>query len=309
MRAYVLIEQWGGLAAFGPAATDRVEAELNRLKMCMTFHRPHMTVSARALRQVAGELRRAGELRSDRAPLLLDLMGYPVPCPPLAMPTARPAFIARPGLDRSDWGRADDKWLDGVEGDLRPLALGDDTIVAELTVFHARATWRSYEVQRLRAPSLVPERPEGIDSLYHELPRASWRGRVRATDAELAETIVRRFSPSYLPGVPEAQFVICPNWLARLHWTPHAQQSLVYVDRGGDPVASLVWWRDGVPVDVHEDGTWGEGVYLRLTSAGRAQIEAILGHPLRIVVTARRTVRATERGGEPPRVRALQAAE
>ncbi len=75
----MLINQWGGLAKFGPAGTDVLRSDLRKLDMAIGFEKPHIIVAARALRFVAGELRSAGLIPNEVKSYLLHQMGYPVP--------------------------------------------------------------------------------------------------------------------------------------------------------------------------------------------------------------------------------------
>ena len=286
-RCRMFIDGWGGLAAFGQPATDRLQADLRRLEMRMPFARPHIAVAARALRHVAGELRRAGMIDAQEAPFLLHMMGFPAPRLPVISPVARPQFVTRPTLDDSSWKDGGAKWLLGVDQDVSLLVAGGDTVIAEVCAFHIRKARRVYTQGRIRAPFLEVGDRDDIFEWFELLPEAIWAGGIRALTEEPATTIARRFSNSYMPEAPRFQLVICPHWLRRLGWHPHQDNWLVYVDRAGEVVARVVWWRDGGPVDVEDDVIWGEGVYLSVTPSGRAQIEAIAGS-LTILVNARR---------------------
>jgi hypothetical protein len=297
-RCRMFIEQWGGLAMFGQSATDRLQVELHRLEMRMRFARPHIAVAARALRYVAGELRRAGMIDAQEVPFLLYLIGYPAPRLPIISPVARPPFVPRPRADDSSWQETEEKWLRGVDGDVRPLVAGSDTLIAEVSHFHIRNIRRVYNQARIRAPFLEVGESDDLHEWFRLLPQARWANGIRVMTKELAPTIVRRLSGSYTPEVPEFMLTICPLWLRRLGWHPHADNWLVFLDKDGDVVAKIVWWRDGGPVDIGDDAIWGEGVYVSLTPAGRAQIEAIAGRQT-VLVNARRDLTPDSEDREP----------
>ncbi|MCV5830864.1 hypothetical protein OFN28_29790, partial [Escherichia coli] len=61
-RAATFIQQWGGLAAFGPGATKKTESQLRTLSMQISYLKPHAYIGILALRHVAGELSLAGLL-------------------------------------------------------------------------------------------------------------------------------------------------------------------------------------------------------------------------------------------------------
>ena len=265
--------------------------------MRMRFVRPHMGVAARALRYVAGELRRAGMIASREAPHLLYMMGFPAPRLPLVSPAVRPEFMRRPSPDESDWKELEEKWLGKVSEDGRPLPIGDDTVIAEVTRFHVRNVRRLYDLERMRAPFFDMANSGDIYDWFQLLPKATWLAGIRAAGAEPAPTIVRRLSLSYAPDVPEFMLSICPHWLRQLGWRALDDNWLIFVNRAGELVGKIVWWRDGGPVDVDEDVIWGEGIYITVTPAARKQIESHVG-PWAVVVNTRREL--TRESGEPP---------
>ena len=293
MRCRMFIDQWGGLAAFGQGATDRLQSDLRRVDMRMAFRRPHVAAAARALRQVAGELRRAGMIQSREIPFLLNLMAYPAPAQPLLAPVERPQFLPRPVLDKSIW-KTEEKsriWVQAVTSDVVPLTVPGETMIAEITTFEIHETNRaSYRLERIRAAFLDVGDRNGLAEWSRLLPQALWVDGLRATTEQPARTIVRRLSVGLAPQVPAYQLVLCPHWLERLGWRSHPDNWLVYQNHDGQVVARLVWWRDGGPVDFGDDAIWGEGVYVVVTAAGMAQIEALAG-VLPMNVYARRYVR------------------
>lgn len=291
-RCKMLIETWGGLAAFGKQATDKVQAELAALEMRMPYRRPHVIVAARALRYVAGELRRAGILPANEAPVLLHALSFPAPALPLTAPVPRPHFLLRPTLDDESW-RSDeiaDKWLQEIERDVAPLRSHDEHIIGEIATFEIhKVTQGHFTSRRIRAPFLAVGERADFNESVQMLPQAVWADGFKVSTKEPARSIVRRLSERYMPDVPEYQLVICPNWTHQLGWVVHPRNWLLYVDRSGEIVARTVWWRDAGPVDVEDDAIWGEGVYISVTSSGMAQIEKVRGK-LRIATHATRAV-------------------
>lgn len=288
LRCRMFIEQWGGLSAFGKAATKRLEAELRRLDMKMTYARPHIAIAARALRYVAGELRQAGAIPEAATPMLLHMMGYPAPRPPLILPLSRPTFIHRPVLDDTNWRDLEEYWLNGTALDTLPLETGTDTVVVEVCEFHIRDSRRTFQLRRVRAPGIELGDDDRDFDGFDLLPRAIWLGQVQAKSCTPASTIARELLVSWMPEPPRSRLAICPYWLQKLGWHPHLSNELVFLDRDDTLVARIVWWRDGGPVDIDDDVIWGQGTYLSLTPAGRRQIEALTG-PLDVRVHVRRS--------------------
>jgi hypothetical protein len=289
-RCAMFISTWGGLSAFGHAASERLQTQLRRLDMRLPYARPHMVAAIRAVRVVAGELRRAGILNpSDEGPLL-HLFG----CPPVGLqvpvPEERPAFIFRPSvIQEGGWREEEAAWIAGTDDDLLRPNLGSDILIAEVTRYIRRNIRRQFVLERLRIPSFWPIEGADLDGWMHSLPRAAWFDDMIALSEEPSPIIVRRLELRDGPGIPSRFLVLCPRWVHQLGWRRHADNWLVYVDGKGSPVTRAFWWRDGGPTDVQEDVFWGEGVAVILTSEGRRQIEALVGE-LPHAVAVRRLV-------------------
>ncbi len=115
-RVASLIARWGGLELFGQSETRRLESRLASLDMRLPWVKPHMAVALRALRHVAGEMRRAGLVGTEDEAWLLHAFGCS-PCGmPVPVPSVRPRAWARPRL-AIDWNNRSTAWLDGADRD------------------------------------------------------------------------------------------------------------------------------------------------------------------------------------------------
>lgn len=295
-RAAMFIQDWGGLEVFGPSGTKKLEAQLRALDMQITYVKPHAYVSLVALRHVAGELRLAGRLDGHDRPTLLEHLGCPLPPRPLKFPGERPEWIRMPLYDQSAaWSERERKWVNEVEGDVAPFpAHRDGRIVAEVSRFTSlKPRMSEHRLDRFRAPS-APNDSEDFDDCYAKLPIAVWLGQYIALDNDLAQTLVRRVVCSVDMSFDLAaySFVLCPNWVKRLCWRAHDEESDVFLDRSGAVVAKLYWWRDAGPVDIDAESLWGEGCYLVVTPAGLEQLTAFVGKSvLAIKVFASRQIK------------------
>lgn len=300
-RCHYLIESWGGLEAFGQPETKRLQAELSKVDMKIIFPRPHILAALRALRHVAGELRLAELVGASAEHRLLYGMNYQVDVPPLFSPTVRPVFISRPTVLR-DAGVDEKKtqWLSDAELDLSPLTDNDGSVIAEVSHFYCRVVSRHYEMTRARAPFFANN--DRLASTGHLLPRALWYDGVLAPN-ELSKNIVRNLSTCYCPGYPDEILVLCPVWLRQLGWQHDPDNWMNYINHSGECIAKLIWWRDGAPLDTHQDQLWGEGVALIVTQNGRRALEDTAG-PLNIWVHSCRSV-----GGEEHAERYLSQVE
>jgi hypothetical protein len=282
LRCRTLIAQWGGLAKFGPAGTTALQGELRRLDMAIGFERPHMAVAARALRLVASELRRAGLIADEARPYLLHQMGYSIRAFPTHPPTVRPSYVPRPTLPDSYSKRADsaDLWLGATNADTALVANGYGFILAEASVFEIRKFNDAiYGEERLRVPRLDAENDDSLDAWLDRLPMAYWIEGMRTKNGDPSPFFVSRLSIRYLRDIPKFRLIICPNWLRILGWRSADENWSHYEDGDSVLMAQTIWWRDGGPVDVHGDATWGEGVVVLLTTEGRRQLEEVVEIP------------------------------
>lgn len=303
-RAAMLIQDWGGLEAFGLSGVERLEAQLRALDMKITYVKPDAYIAIAALRHVAGELRLAGKLNGRDRPTLLERLGCPLPPRPLKLPQVRPEWIRIPLLDRhAGWSEREKKWVDEVDSDVAPFPVHHDgQVVAEVSrikIFKPRLS--EHRLYRFRAPSAQDD-GEDFEQCYAELPIAVWLGQLVALDNEPAPTLVRRVVCSVDMGFDAAAhpIALCPNWVERLRWRAHDEEPNVFLDASGAVVAKLQWWRDAGPVDIDAEARWGEGCYLVLTPIGLEQIATARGKVgLEINVFASRQIKQPSSYGQP----------
>lgn len=299
-RAGMFIQEWGGLEAFGPSAVKRLEGQLRSIDMQITYLKPHALIGVIALRHVAGELRRAGLLSRRDMPTLLESLNAPIPPRPLWRPQSRPEETRRPlaarGVQR---GEAEKNWAEDVGADVAPyLDVRHRHVVAEVSQFKLfKPRQAEHRVYRLRAP-WAPIEGQKFRDCYHALPAAVWLGQFVPLDDDPAATLVRRVVCSIEFGPDSAAYpiTICPNWLRKLRWRPHADDHSMYVDANEAIVAKVSWWRDAGPVDIEDESLWGEGCHLTLTSAGLTQFAAVRGQILINSFASREVLRPREYG-------------
>jgi len=130
-RMQQLIDEWGGVEAFGQPGICRLEQTLTMLGLQITYFFPHVLAGLRAMRHIAGELAAAGRVPATHEDELLRMFHQAMQWTRTSV-DARPAIVARPTLPR-EYGNEDD-WLAQVEQDLEEHA-GGDTVFAEITRF------------------------------------------------------------------------------------------------------------------------------------------------------------------------------
>lgn len=293
-RCQMFIAEWGGTASFGKTALERLEAELRRLDMRLTYTKPQAIGVARGLRYVAGELRSAGLLTRRDEPWLLQMMGY-APQPLLA-PAIRPKFLCRPASARGLWGKDAENWTKEVSSAVRIAHAEDFFVVGEWSRFATKDIRRKFGQERIRAPFLEAQELSDIDSILHEIPRAIWLGEVVPLYEEPSPYLLCRVMHGF-KDAPDVSLSICPHWLARLRWRQSRSDPSAYLDATGGRVAQLIWWRDGGPTDIGEDVEWGEGFFFVVNQAGCQQLCSALTVPLEICTHA---VRQTATDDERP---------
>jgi hypothetical protein len=283
-RCAMLITSWGGLDSFGKSATERTRIELGRVHMRLDYAPPHMVVAMRAVRYVAGELRRAG-LTGDEGYLL-----YLLDCPPVGIPLVspleRPQWVARPSVSGSS--RKEETWLDEVESDVRPLDTGDATLVASVLRFEQRDVRGRLKTETITLPYGVVFEDDSADRWYEAIPKAAWIDGVVALDNEPSPVLIRQLRTRMSLSRPRLFLVPCPLWMQRLRWRRDNEDWTVLLDSFGQVVLRSLW-RDGGPNDVDEETFWGEGMMVLLTPEGTRQVQSVTG-PLRANIAALRSV-------------------
>jgi hypothetical protein len=296
-RALMLLNQWGGIDRFGEASIEQVESTLKKLSMRIIYVKPAADAAARAFRHVAGELRLAGRMDREAEPFLMQAMGYPTVPFPKQPPAARPAFLRQPSLG-SSWSERSEGWLSAVENDVLPLLQDGATVLAEVTRFEARKTRTTYTLDRVRGHELSIDAAGDPKLWPYNFLSAVWlEGTSLPASRERAKTIARCLSVSQRPDMPTHVLVICPHWLEHLKWRLHPRNPFIYMDRAGHVMARMIWWRDGAPLDIDADVSWGEGTLLILTRSGRGQVEREKGK-LAISVHAKSNIKPPKGSGE-----------
>ena len=276
-RVQQLIDEWGGIKAYGQPGIRRLEQTLSNLGLQITYFYPHVMAGLRALRHIAGELAAANRIPLGRVDGLLREFQL---APEWMRTTveARPAIVARPTLPD---GRTDEsEWLAQVEGDARDR-VGDDLVLAEVTRFQGLYSASRYEWSRLRLFGV-------------QLPPAG-------DPLEMADQIppgapVRCVTRLGLGAIPRWELTLNRQLTERLGW--RSVDERIWHDSGEALMATAYCWRDGGP-DGELHGSWiaGEGAVIVLTRAGHAQL-AILHGPTRTDIVARRCKQAGERREE-----------
>jgi hypothetical protein len=277
-RIEMFIQSWGGVKKWGAGGDAKVRSLLRRLELQVPFEKPRVEVAGRAIRYVAGELRRAGLVDPKAVPFLLykmDFVGAPIP-PYRASP--RPRFISRPLLPKESYRDEEvaRSWLESVAPHALNEVVGEEYVLAELSFFEIRkANWAVYRAERFHIPRLDRLGDRGFVEWMEEIPAAYWiDGAVVAIDKVPAPTIVRLFSTHYMRSIPSKRLVLCPLVLKDLGWSASDDSQATYVDDHGNQTARIVWWRDGGQVDINDDVVWGEGMVVYLTRVGKTQLDA-----------------------------------
>ena len=302
-RVRQLIQSWGGVETFGHQGSMRLEADLGRIGLKLTYRRPQSEVVLRALRHVLGDLWRAERLSArDWRYLLLRLYVHPDQ-PGLPAPEPRPQTVALPAMPRTMWSAAQGEWLDAIEGDLvASSARAEDGVLAE---------WRRSCVRAIRVTSTA-EQWRGVDGSTNEhadlddylqsLPRVILMGSpiTLYDDDEIAASRVALFEPNQLQGEPAGVLIFCPRTAAMLGWSSDRRRPDLYRDAQGAEMVGTQWWRDGLAQPIDEEERAAEGQRVVLTDAGKAAFDAMFGAWTMETIAWRR-VEPARGDGEPRR--------
>ncbi|KQQ84132.1 hypothetical protein ASF73_16315 [Xanthomonas sp. Leaf131] len=270
-RVQQLIDGWGGVQEFGSAGTAKLRGILQNLGLQLKYFAPHFVGGLRALRHVAGELDRAGRIDTDEVDSLLGDFGISLEWMRSAI-DRRPEFVVRPVLPRS-FSAEEEVWLAQVEEDLT-VAVGAETILAELTHFQGRSSFTAYEWSRMRLLGTKLPPCQNPVSLFDRLPDSSFP--------------VRAVTRRGIAPLPRFELTLDPGLANRLGWQATTDGTSRWFDANGQLVATAYCWRDGGPDgQTHGDCLYGEGAVIALTEVGRTQLEGLVG-PRRVETVARR---------------------
>lgn len=267
-RMQQLIDEWGGVEAFGQLGIRRLEQTLSILGLQITYFFPHVLAGLRALRHIIGELSAAGRVPAAREDELLRRFHQAMQWTRTAV-DARPAFVARPTLPR-EYGNEDD-WLAQVEQDLEEQA-GGDTVFAEITRFRGHFSSTHYEWSRLRLMGLrIPEVGDPLD-LADGIPDEG--------------APMQRVTRIGLGVIPRWELTLNSEFAAQMRW--YTVDGSTWRDGSGAMMATAYCWRDGGPDgDLHGRNLEGEGAAIVLTAAGRSQLDFVIGSMTQDVIVRR----------------------
>ncbi|CAD2246682.1 hypothetical protein [Xanthomonas arboricola] len=278
-RMQQLIDEWGGVEAYGQPGIRKLEQALSELGLQITYFYPHVMAGLRALRHIAGELAASGRIPPERVDELLQEFQL---APEWTRTTvdARPVFVARPVLPDGWTDESESEWLVQVESDAHDR-VGDDLVLAEITRFQGLYSASRYEWSRLRLFGV--QLPATGDPLL-------------MADRIPPGAPVRRVTRLGLGAIPRWELTLNPQLAEQLGWRSIDERT--WHDASGELVATAYCWRDGGP-DGELHGSWiaGEGAAIVLTRAGHAQLTSLHG-PTRTDVVARRYKQAGERREE-----------
>ena len=123
--------------------------------MRLSYAKPHMVAAVRAVRYVAGEMRRARLLGARDEGLLLHILGSSPVDLPVPVPVERPSFVRRPSAGGGSWREDEVAWLAAAD-DFPRQEFGDYFVVAELTLYRRRVFQREFTLEQLRITSRDP---------------------------------------------------------------------------------------------------------------------------------------------------------
>lgn len=298
-RVGQLIRSWGGVEQFGHQGSQRLLNKLRTLQMKLTYARPQSVAVLRAFRHVLGELTAAR--RIDRRAwnfTLHKLRVLPVR-PMLPQSERRPPHIQLPVIPESLWGDRQREWHHAASGALSVGGEPEDySVVAEwrrLTSHHIRVT---RIVESWRAGGRDHRQWADLETLLHNLPGLSIVGNALriSRDGDEPAHHVMRLDPAAYDGQPSEFLIFCLDTAETLGWSPDRTAQHIYRDAQGQCMAWTIWWRDGLPQQVEEDGLWAEGQRVVLSPTGLAQFEAMFG-PVRLRMSAWRRIVANPNDG------------
>jgi len=171
-RVGQLIYSWGGVKRYGHAGSKRLEADIEKIDLKLTYRRPQAEATLRAFRYVVGEVWRAGLLSHGDWRLILPKLRADPDKPVLPSPQARPANVRRPLVKRIMSPKEQRGWLDAVSSDLEFAPIDIE--------LHLLAEWRRTVIRHIRVTAIseqwrscgkVESVPATLEAFFGELPR------------------------------------------------------------------------------------------------------------------------------------------
>jgi len=191
-----------------------------------------------------------------------------------------------PSLNDVGWSKEDQwRWAEAVNDDVRPMVIGRDTILAEITRFHRRQIRQKLTVERLRAPFLDVGNSGDLTSWISALPRAVWVDVLYRFPMHQHRLSCAISHSGHIRGSRTACNLSTMAFAAGLADASGKLADLRRSFRGSRCKYCLV--ERCSAGDINDDVIWGEGILVLLTPEGRRQLEALLG-PLCVYVNAGR---------------------
>ena len=267
-RVAQLISEWGGAKHFGAKAAEELRRRIDPLGLLIPFVRPHIGACIRALRVIVGDLWRAERLSRMEFDLLLHrLDGGPL-LPTTTPASARPADSSWPSSPEGSWNVRAEDWLQ-AENLKRPH--GSDRVVGEWASFSRVESRSLFREDLLFARGAAMGAAAGLDVAIGQLPKAFWAcGNMMLDEANPLATIrVLRVS---LVGERSKILTFDPALAQKLEWQPSGNGDFTFVDGGGSPMVTTMFWRDGWEQEMGngDEARWAEGQRVELTEPGLA---------------------------------------
>jgi hypothetical protein len=269
-RVAQLINGWGGAERFGAKATEELRKRINPLGLLIPFVRPHIGACIQALRVIVGDLLRAKRLSRMEFDLLLHrLDGGPL-LPAATIASARPSDSDWPLPPEGSWNTRAEDWLQAEN--LKRLH-SSDRVIGEWASFSRVESRSLFREDLLFARGAAIGAAASLDAAIGQLPKAFWACRnIMLDDANLQATIrVLRVS---LVGERSEILTFDPTLAQEVGWQPSGDGDFTFVDDGGLPMVTTIFWRDGWEQEMRHGGEvrWAEGQRVELTEPGLARL-------------------------------------
>ena len=279
-RVGQLVQSWGGVEAFGHPASKRLEQDLSRIDLRLTYRRPQAEAVLRAMRHVVSELWRAKRLSSEEVVhILFDLYSSPkiVNLPNFQQ---RPNKKILPDPPKVTWIKDHDAWLEAVSDDIVTSKIENDELVF--------ADWHRITIQDLRGSNII----EGfaaigkhknafgsLDEIIADLPKIIFTLKLKKLydKEDIHPSRIATFDPHHMNSPVDQLLVFCPHTATELDWVQDPFRPHIYRDSQDQEMARTTIWRDGLPQQTNEQAKFAQGQRIVFSEAGRRQFEAAFG--------------------------------
>ncbi len=255
---------------------------LRKADLRVSFQKPHIEPTSRAIAHAAAELWDGGLLNASTVQQIVFMLRHHDPTLILVDPQPRPGWLPTTGsLPDDDWiPTVPEEWVERAEESvayLRPRTTDGRIILGELSRFAYLGTDKRIEEDRMSHTVAWSENrlweKDADKQFFYVLPKLPARAYARAR-APREHLVI--FSYALLEYHTSAAHWIAfnPRIAREFGWRLSSEGLFRWIDEGGDLAVESMWWRDGSldRYDRHHSCSVGEGWLVLATESAYSRL-------------------------------------